>query len=385
MDGEGVQIRAGLKRRFLRMMRPPRRVYPTKAGLFVLGAPIVLGVAAVTASNNLLFLLLGGMLGAIVLSGLLSQQKIRGLSVKVRALSVARAMEPTRLSVEISRDAFRADAAPIFSLVLTEDARPGWRWALRARPPRDPHKLSVAIPVIDGPSATQSVLRSFGRRGPARLGPCELWTRYPFGLLMKTRDVDLDVEVLVGPRRVALPPLLSDPRGLAQLGEDAEQRGRGLEIYGLRERELRDAPHRVHALRSLSLGRDVVLEMAGSDRPQAEIGVANVVGADGEAFERSVELCAEAIEAWIALGFTVGLRTSTSHYPGTRHAPEALVSVLARLELESPRVTEGWRPPKASCVWLIPHGVRLEAQDGESAQSGRRFSVGAGAELEALR
>ena len=59
--GDASRGVAGIVRgRVLRFMHPPRRAIPTRAGLFALGAPIVLGVAAVNASNNLLFILLGG-------------------------------------------------------------------------------------------------------------------------------------------------------------------------------------------------------------------------------------------------------------------------------------------------------------------------------------
>lgn len=49
--------------------------------------------------------------------------------------------------------------------------------------------------------------------------------------------------------------------------------------------------HRVHALRSLSAaGRDVVVETAGIERPIAWLGIANVEGANLEAFERTLEV-----------------------------------------------------------------------------------------------
>src|SRR5437870_11471464 len=85
-------------------IRPPRRAIPTRAGLFALGAPIVLGVAAVNASNNLLFMLLGGVLGAIVLSGILSERNIRGVRARVEPVSSVYAGEPCRLKVTLERE-----------------------------------------------------------------------------------------------------------------------------------------------------------------------------------------------------------------------------------------------------------------------------------------
>src|SRR5688500_10591939 len=48
---------------FSERFRPPRRLIPTRAGMFTLGAPLILGIAAINAGNNLLFLLLGASLG----------------------------------------------------------------------------------------------------------------------------------------------------------------------------------------------------------------------------------------------------------------------------------------------------------------------------------
>src|SRR5262245_22915583 len=109
-------------RRFERMKRPPRRAIPTRAGLFVLTAPIILGVAAVNASNNLLFILLGGTLGAIVLSGILSERNMRGVRVSARLVSDAYVDEAAKLTVAFERD---DTSAPAFALRVREIAGEG--------------------------------------------------------------------------------------------------------------------------------------------------------------------------------------------------------------------------------------------------------------------
>ena len=64
-----------------REIRAWRRIHFTGGGLvFTLGA-FAVGFAAMNTGNNLLYLLLGAMLGFITVSGWLSEQAIRGLVI----------------------------------------------------------------------------------------------------------------------------------------------------------------------------------------------------------------------------------------------------------------------------------------------------------------
>ncbi len=342
-------LRSALLARLRRMLRPPRRVLPTRAGMFVLAAPILLGVAAVSASNNLLFMLLGASLGAIVLSGVLSEANLRGVQVRVRALGRVHAQEPARLLVELVRPEpeARRDA---YGLRVRELQGSGWRfWALR------PGGLDAHCDQLSGPRAEVLTSRTFERRGPARLRLCELATRFPFGLLDKSRDVDVELQVLVRPRRVPLPPLLREPGGGADDGDASARRGHGLEVQGIRERSDRDAWHRVHALRSLALGREVVLETSGAERPLARLGIASPEGSDPEALERTLELAQAALESWEARGWAVDLVTLRESLPAVATSLEARLDAIAAL-------TPGGGPMPGErsgrALWLVPEGAR---------------------------
>lgn len=334
-----------------RMLRPPRRAIPTRAGLFVLATPFVLGMAAVTSANNLLFIMVGASLGAIVVSGILSERNVRGISARVEPVSAAHAGEPARLRVLLSRPPSRAAA---YGLTVRERyGRP-----LRLFGRRPPELLDAMIPVIDGVEAEALAERTFDRRGRAMLGRCELTSTYPFSLLTKACDLDVELDVLVRPRRIPVPPLLADPRAIAADGDTADRRGAGLDVFGLRERRDGDALHRLHALRSLSLGQDVVVETAGIDRPTAWIGVANDEGVDPTALERAIEAAASALVEWHRRGYVVGLSTA-----GERHPPGArtLDQLLDRLALLAPaRPVDDARPGPS--VWLVPAGGRARGR-----------------------
>lgn len=338
-----------LLERVRRRFRPPRRAVPTRAGWFVLTVPFVLGMAAVTASNNLLFMLLAASLGAIVLSGILSERNIREVRVRVRPVTAAYAGEPCRLEVRFERP---PELGPAFGLKVLELEHSGL-WSPRRRAP--PHTVQAFLPVLEGASATTLAARQFPRRGRASVPLFELVTRFPFGLLNKARDVEVELDVLVRPRRVPVPPALLDPRSTAGEGEWAERRGPGVELYGLRERQEWDAASRVHALRSLSLGRDVVLETAQVERPTAWLGVVSTPAADPEALERALELAAAALVAWDEEGYAVGLAVGEAVYaPGEVSLDGLLDALAAVVPGPAPNPGRGRRPG----LWLVPAGAR---------------------------
>ena len=153
--------RARLRARF----RPPRRAIPTRAGLFVLGSPLVLGIAAVSASNNLLFMLLAASLGTVVLSGILSERNIRGVKARLRSVGAAYAGEPARLEVTYERP---VEDGPSFGLRVRELAPGVWKpWGER---PQAPDIVDAFLPVLDGGRGRATCLRRFDARGGFGLG-----------------------------------------------------------------------------------------------------------------------------------------------------------------------------------------------------------------------
>src|SRR5438445_10055422 len=64
-----------------RPFRPRRTIWPTRDGWWCLFVVIGLGVAAVNTGNNLLYLLVSLLLALIIVSGMLSEQSMRGLEL----------------------------------------------------------------------------------------------------------------------------------------------------------------------------------------------------------------------------------------------------------------------------------------------------------------
>ncbi|MFO0727059.1 MAG: hypothetical protein U1E65_24980 [Myxococcota bacterium] len=346
-----------LDRRFQRW-RPPRRVLPTRAGVFALLAPFALGLAAINASNNLLFLVLGAALGLIVLSGITSERMVRDIEAEVRPPETAYAGETAAVLVVLRRTRYRTGRGPIFDLRVRE------RWFNRRQAPLPKERLEGRLAYLEGREGVVVAERYFRARGLVELAPLELFTRYPLGLLTKATDLDGQARVAVRPRRVEVPLALLAPSGRAIDGERARSTGLGIDVFGLREREERDSAYRVHALRSLAIGREVVVETESLERAVAWLGVWNYQGADPEAFERSLELAQAALLRWEDLGYLVGLATAARRVGGEGGGAQAALGALPTLELEAAAEapTEG--------VWLVP-----QAAPGRAAPAPRGAAV----------
>lgn len=329
--------------------RPPRRVLPTRAGAITLITPLILGIAAINASNNLLFVLVGACLGMITLSGIISEQLMRAVRVEVTAVGAVRALEVARIAVRFLP---RRSGAPLFDLRVRE------RLARRDRRriPAD-QILDARLAIAEGGEATLLAERVFPRRGRARLRPLELLSRYPFGLLTKACDLDVTLDVIVRPRAVDVPAHLADPRGLVAEGRAAARRGLGDDFYSLREREDRDLDARVHALRSLRLGHEVVVETEATARPVAWVGVALARGASPEAIERSLELAQATLEAWERQGWAVGVLVGDRAFGPDGSGLAAMLDALALAEPASGALVLDER-----AVWLVPDGADVSVR-----------------------
>lgn len=346
--------RTGVRERLRRLrmrFHPPRRLYPTKAGIFTLGVPIVLGVAAVNAGNNLLFILLALSLALILLSGLLSERNLAGLEVRVEPASRAFAEEPARLLLHFRQP--QAATRPRFGIRVEELRRKKW--------PELGSPLGQTVGLIERSEFVIVGHRTFVSRGRKRFRSLELSTRYPFGLFRKVKDVDADSDLVVWPRRVEVPESLARPETLAPEGSSSRVRGLGLDVYGLREREEWDPELRVHALRSLMLGREVVLETEAATRPEAWLGLDNGPSADPVAFERAIEVAASTVLLWHEAGYAVGLETNSEVYSPAEASPDELLDVLALLKPEP-----GRRDPERATTWIVPEGAGGPPGTGQS-------------------
>jgi uncharacterized protein (DUF58 family) len=342
-----LQVLKKIGRRVLRRWRPPRRIFPTRAGWVILGAPFVLGVAAINAGNNLLFLLLGACLGAIVISGLMSERALNGIRVDLKTIGRIRAGERTRVWLHVQRELFEPGDNPSFGLMVREQRN--------RSEAKNGNFLSAIIPRIEGASGSVLTFRTFAKRGKISLRPLELSTIYPFGLLRKSKDIDFEKSLIVRPRVVPVPEMLQIPAGRTREEGLANARGLGTELYGLREKNVYDPQNRVHARRSLALGRTVVVEMQAQERPQAWIGIVNSPQSNPEAFERTLELASETMVEWSQQGYAVGICIGKKVYSPQSYGLEMLLDEIALLQVEPDAIEP--HDLNTTALWLLPKGT----------------------------
>jgi uncharacterized protein (DUF58 family) len=226
-----------------RWFKPPRRLYFTRGGGFFTAGAFAIGLAAINTGDNLLYLLLGGMMGFIAVSGWLSEQVVRGIEVRALPPRAATAGTPTRVGYEVRN---RKKWMPSYALEVVE-----------------PDGGRAYAPVVRaGQAYAVRADRVFERRGVYTLAPVTLATSFPFGLFIKTREVAVGGEVVVWPRRdrnVREPLTGGDKaRRRGQLAGSAE--GARGEFRGLRGYRPGDDPRDVHWRSTARLGLPLVRE-----------------------------------------------------------------------------------------------------------------------------
>ena len=227
-----------------RRLRAWRRISFTSGGVvFTLGAFSV-GFAAMNTGNNLLYLLLGSMVGFIVVSGWLSEQAISGLRFVRRVPRAVAVGQPMRISYTVRNLKKRL---PTLAVEITEQGLSESAFLAHV-PPKG--------------SADAKSTNSFIRRGIYPLQTLTLATSFPFGLFLKERDIDLTGEVVVWPRsdrpvRTPMPGGGRVPRlGLSGRGS-AGSRG---EFRSLRGYRPGDDPRDIHWRSSARLREPVIRE-----------------------------------------------------------------------------------------------------------------------------
>jgi uncharacterized protein (DUF58 family) len=256
-------------------VRGRRRIRFTAGGIaFTVGTTAV-GFAALNTGNNLLYLLLGAMLGFIAVSGWLSEQAIRNLSIErkvPRGITVGR---DVTLTYHVRNEKARL---PSLAVEIREHGLP---------------ESAFLSHVSPGGYATARSSNGFVRRGVYPLGTLTLSTAFPFGLFRKERDLQMPGEIVVWPRHdrpVRDPAPAAGRRPRATEHERGARGSRG-EYRSLRPYRTGDDPRDIHWKSSARLRAPVVREY--------ERGAADTLwicldtrGADGDAAERAVEIAA---------------------------------------------------------------------------------------------
>jgi uncharacterized protein (DUF58 family) len=304
----------------------------TREGVVYLAGIFVIILAALNTGNNLLFMVLACMLAGILISGLLSRIVLTGINLKLELPDHIFAEQPMLANLVLANEKL---SLPSFSLRVAGDEKKTHAQIL-TRPVYFPH-------IPRQRSSEQKVELSFPRRGIYRQDAFNISTKFPFGFLLKTRKVDSEMEVIVYPR--VLPteefyevlPLIS--------GEmESFQRGRGHDLYSLRDYQLTDSARYVDWKASAKVSSLMVREFTREDERRILLVLDPFLPAKktaqdseeevdlAEKFERAVTFCA--CLAWHFYEINAEMQFRTDHFstPMT-NAGEIIYDVLRHLAL----------------------------------------------------
>lgn len=272
--------------------RPPRRLKVTRTGRTFLVVVFGVGLGALNTGNNLLYLVLGLLLSLIVVSGILSERSLRGLTVRRIGAEAAWAEEPFAF-----RWAVRRDKGQSFALQLSEMGG-----ALAGE---------GFIPILD--AGEEVVVRSdvvADKRGPLKLHGVAVTTTFPFGLFAKTREYDFADVLLVYPRRVPskVPPNTLEQGPLGEVGDPRRSDG-SADVLGLRELLDGEDARRVHWLKSAAAGKWLKVLR---EREERRAYVLKVSEAKAEKLDRECEQVAALAQRLLDEGHEVGIETAGS-------------------------------------------------------------------------
>jgi uncharacterized protein (DUF58 family) len=237
----------------------------------MLFAAVGLGVAALNTGNNLLYLLCSLLLALVIVSGILSEQSMRGLRVESLVPEELFAGRPAVGGASVTNGKRWLTS---FSVVL-EELGPGG-------------PVSYHLPRLPA-GASRLVTWQFAMpdRGRHRLAGVRMTTRFPFGLFSKGSRVLLAREVLVYPAiRPVEPPQVRDAG--ATPGAAAGRRGHGHELHSLREYRPGDDHRLIHWRSTARVQVLTVREFETDATLDTRIRLVGAGGATPERVERAV-------------------------------------------------------------------------------------------------
>jgi uncharacterized protein (DUF58 family) len=267
----------------------------TRAGIVYVLVTVVVGIAALNTGNNLLYIIVAAMLGAILVSGIVSAWVLRYLELDVRLPEHVFAGRPVMGRIVLTNP---RRFLPSFSIrvVSTRKKRKKpakqWQWEATTfafpfnRPSeqqwlRLPDRRLRRVIVLPPPpgifqgmayfpflppqaEASADLELRFDRRGRYREDSFGLATRFPFAFLTKTRHVSLPREVLVYPR-IEPSEAVSEVLPMVRGEWESFVRGLGAELYRIREYLPEDSARHVDWKATAKSGSLKVREFARED------------------------------------------------------------------------------------------------------------------------
>jgi uncharacterized protein (DUF58 family) len=293
----------------------------TREGIVYLALTLIIAIAALNTGNNLLFIVVAAMLGAVLVSGVVSAVMINSIDVTLHLPQHVFAGQNYAGAVLLRNRRW----LPAFSISVVppmlKPERPEWHWQrtqfiyppprtgrkpivrwpditfARVPPPRTSPPVfeqKLYFPYLPGGHRQSAELNlNFPRRGHYSQRGVGISTRFPFSFLSKTRTVALEHEVLVFPHVEATDEMFEVLPMIS--GEwETNQRGRGSDLYRIRDYEPEDSARHVDWKATAKSGELKVREYTREDERRICIAFDNPAPGvlDSPHYERAINLAA---------------------------------------------------------------------------------------------
>jgi uncharacterized protein (DUF58 family) len=299
---------------------PDWEIRVTNFGLGYILMCLVVAIAAMNTGNNGLYLVLAGMLAAMIVSGVLSRRNVRGVDCEIETAGEVIATRPAWLKIRLENHLRTATAQALFFL---HESLPGPLWI----DPLEPGEKREIV--IEG---------TFPRRGVYRDADAGLLSRFPMGLFRKYRKARLLREIVVYPLPESSPVPEPPPEDARGGRPHLRSRGGGSDIRTLRDFSPGDDPRDLHWKQSARMRRWIVREREAERDRVLFLAVDNALPAsDPDAllrFEKAIARCAGAALLMLSRGAEIGF-----HARGVKVAARSgkaqrvrILEALARLE-----------------------------------------------------
>jgi uncharacterized protein (DUF58 family) len=310
----------------------------TRDGWIYMAGILLVALPALNTGNNLLFLILASLIAIILMSGILSSITLSGIELSLKLPEHIFAAQPVRAMVELQNEKL---TLPSFSLRVEAAKAKGAtaRTAMLETPVYFPY-----LPKHD--RVQQMVPMIFPRRGAYCQEAFRIVTRFPFGFLQKSRLLNLKTEALVypsvGPSEEYLEVLPGIQGALESLAK-----GRGQDLYALRDYVATDSARHVHWKASARYGSLMVREFAREDdcrillvldphlSAEEAAGLQMENSVPNERFERAVSICASLAWHFYEINSLLQFRGATMETP-LGPAGDTIFSILRYLALVQP-------------------------------------------------
>ena len=283
-------------------------VRPTLAGGWYLLVLAGVTFGAVNTGNNMVYVVLATLLSLLIVNNVLAEWNLRGLVVRRSLPSEVFAGEP---------------ASGRFAIANRRRYGAAWRVEIEERGPGAARAILGRVGA--GEEAEVPAVWSFAQRGPVALGAVRVASRYPFGLVLRYRDVTLPAELLVYPASERGAPASSAPGAEDGVVDMAARKAVG-DFIGLRPYHPGDPVRRIHWPSSARAGEPLVVMRSG------ERGGEVMVRVDAGGGERAIRRACGQVLLHARRGDAIGLEAGSEHIP-PRTGPTQRRRLLTTLAL----------------------------------------------------